>query len=48
MMECIRENLGGGFTCHTMVCTCETLAGGLFGQVKSVVIKISFGKGAVM
>ena len=33
-----------------MVCTCEILAGqgGLFGQVKSVVIKISFSKGDVM
>ena len=33
-----------------MVRTCEILAGGggLFGQVKSVVIKISFSKGGVM
>ena len=32
-----------------MVCTCEILArGGLFGQVKCVVIKISFNKGGVM
>ena len=33
-----------------MVCTCEILAkgGGLFGQVKSVVIKISFNKRGVM
>ena len=32
-----------------MVCTSEILAGGcLFGQVKSVVIKISFSKGGVM
>ena len=34
-----------------MVCTCEILAGvgggGLFGQNKSVVIKISFSKGGV-
>ena len=32
-----------------MVCTCEILVGGggLFGQVKSVVIKISFSKGGV-
>ena len=29
-----------------MVCTCEILAGGgLFGQVKSAVIKISFSNG---
>ena len=32
-----------------MVCTCEILAQGfLFGQVKSVVINISFSKGGVM
>ena len=34
-----------------MVCTCEILTGGggsLFGQVNSVVIKISFSKGGVM
>ena len=34
-----------------MVCTCEILAGEggvFFGQVKSVVIKISFSKGGVM
>ena len=31
-----------------MICTCEILAGGIFGQVKSVVIKISFNKGGVM
>ena len=32
-----------------MVCTCEILAGGggLFGQVKYVVIKIFFSKGGV-
>ena len=31
-----------------MVCTCEILPeGGLFGQVKYVVIKISFSKGGV-
>ena len=31
-----------------MVCTCEILAGGgLFGQVKSVVFKISVSKGGV-
>ena len=31
-----------------MVCTCEILAGGgPFGQVKSVVIKMSFSKGGV-
>ena len=31
-----------------MVYTCEILLGGLFGQVKSVVIEISFSKGGVM
>ena len=31
-----------------MACSCEILAGGLFGQVKSIVIKISFSKGGVM
>ena len=31
-----------------MVCTCKILArGSLFGQVRSVVIKISFSKGGV-
>ena len=50
MIECIRENLGGGGgRCNVMVCTCEILVGGgLFGQVKCVVIKISFSKGGVM
>ena len=31
-----------------MVCTCDILTGGLFGQVNSVVIKISFSKGGVV
>ena len=32
-----------------MVCTCENFGSGfLFGQVKSVVINISFSKGGVM
>ena len=47
VMECIHEILAGG-RCNMMVCTCKILAGGgQLGQVRSVVIKISFGREGV-